>query len=359
MFDILEAKEEFKNVTDIKKDIKDFLISLKLDFKENVSIKINGEKITVDFLIPENKLCIDCVRLYESSELFVESTHLMKKRDLFENKPYQLLQIFETLWYKDQRTQDCLKDKISYLCHKAKYKIYARECYVKLIKKNKDKADFINANHVQGTSGSCIDLGLYTKKDDKMVGILTFCKPRLAMGQKHDKYKGTTVYELSRYCTLKGYSVVGGCSKLFKYFKKNYEWDKVITYADKRLSKANLYFSAGFKYHHQSEGSYYYFKPITREEWLQNHDNLEMKYRFNFRKQELLKRYNITDDNWKAKYPDIPCTELNISHSEGFIKTYDAGNYYLEMINENGKFKDEIPELLEIHKDYCEKNNIK
>lgn len=358
MFEVLNIKEEFKNITNIKEDVKEYLSSLNLIFKEDVKIKVNGKVVKVDFLIKEYKLCIDCVRLYENSELFVSNKSLAEKHDLFENTKYQLLQIFETLWYKDERTQNCLKEKISYLCHKAENRVYARDCYVAEVTSATVKKDFINANHVQGTAGSCINLGLYTKDEDKLVAMLTFCKPRLAMGQKAEKFKNIIVYELSRYCTLSNYSVVGGCSKLFKYFKEHYEWDKIITYADKRLSKANLYFNVGFMYHHESEGSYYYFKPITKEEWNEDNSKLEMKYRFNFRKQELLKRYKDVCDNWNELYPNENLTELNISHSQGFIKTYDSGTYYLEMINENGCCKDAYEEIKLSHNNYCENNKL-
>ena len=358
MFDVLNINEDFKNVTNINDDIKKFLKSLNVKFLENPTLEIKGQKIKVDFIIPDFKLCIDCIRLYENSELFCDSKTLATKHDLFESTPFQLLQIFETLWYKDNRTKECLKEKISYLCHQSNRKIYARDCYVKEVKNAYVKKSFIDANHVQGTSGSCINLGLYTNKKDELVAMLTFCKPRLAMGQKHDKFKDLTVYELSRYCTSSGCSVVGGCSKLFKYFKDNYLWDKVITYADKRLSKANLYFNAGFMYHHESDGSYYYFKPITNEEWKNDNNSLEMKYRFNFRKQELLKRYKDTCDNWDNLYPDEPMTELNISHSQGYIKTYDSGNYYLEMINPNGLLKNEYNETKVKHNKYCKENKL-
>lgn len=358
MFDVLNIKKEYQNVTDIKKDIKDYLLSLDVDFKEDVYVKTGDHGIKVDFLIKEYKLCIKCIRIYENSELFVSNKHLAEEHNMFENTKYQLLQIFETLWYKDERTQNCLKDKINYLCHRSKYSIYARNCYVTEITSPSVKKSFIDENHVQGTAGSCINLGLFTKDENKLVAMLTFCKPRLAMGQKSEKFKDIKVYELSRYCTLQNYSIVGGCSKLFKYFKEHYKWDKVITYADKRLSKANLYFNAGFMYHHESDGSYYYFKPITRDEWLEDPNKLEMKYRFNFRKQELLKRYKETCDNWNELYPDEALTELNISHSQGFIKTYDSGNYYLEMINENGNCKEEYEELINNHNLYCINNKL-
>jgi len=356
-FEVTKINKQYRCTTNIKSAIRKYLDSLNVSYKESQTINLNGESIKVDFLIKEHKLCIDCIRLYENSELYCESKALSNKNDLFKGSSYQLLQIFETLWYKDKRTRDCLKDKIAYICNKAKYRVYARECTVKPIKSSKEKADFINANHVQGTSGSCIDLGLYNK-DNTLVAILTFCKPRLAMGQKNEKFKDLNVYELSRYCTLKDHCVVGGCSKLFKYFKDNYDWDKIITYADKRLSKANLYFNAGFMYHHESDGSYYYFKPITKDEWKADHNALEMKYRFNFRKQELLKRYADTCNNWNTLYPNVPMTELNISHSQGFIKVYDSGNYYLEMINPNGLLCSEYENTKAFHNAYCKKYKL-
>lgn len=52
-------------------------------------------------------------------------------------------------------------------------------------------------------------------------------------------------YELRRYATSA--HVVGGFSKLLSYFKKTYEWNMLISFADLRWSNGNLYKQTGWK----------------------------------------------------------------------------------------------------------------
>ena len=49
---------------------------------------------------------------------------------------------------------------------------------------------------------------------------MTFSKPRF-----NNQYD----YELIRFCSLKGFNVIGGASKLWKYFLKKYNPKSVIS----------------------------------------------------------------------------------------------------------------------------------
>ena len=68
-------------------------------------------------------------------------------------------------------------------------------------------------------------------------------------------------YELSRYATTSQYRIIGGFSKLLSYFKNNYKWSKLITYADKRWSNGDLYKKTGWNLIRISKPSYSYIKP--------------------------------------------------------------------------------------------------
>ena len=113
--------------------------------------------------------------------------------------------------------------------------------------------------------------------------VMTFCKPRKATGQnKNSKYD----YELSRFASDINYIVIGAFSKLLKYFKDNYKWKKLITYADKRWSEGNVYIKNGWTYLHDSKPNYWYT------------DGKERYHRYNFRKQELKKLFpNLYNEN--------------------------------------------------------------
>ena len=113
-------------------------------------------------------------------------------------------------------------------------RIYARSCKIYEIN-NEEKKKFLNENHIQGKDSSTIYYGL--KHDDKIVAVMTFCKSR---------YNKNYDWELSRFACAKNLTVVGGFSKLLKYFRIKHS-GTIISYADRCLSEGNVYSKNGFK----------------------------------------------------------------------------------------------------------------
>jgi hypothetical protein len=70
-------------------------------------------------------------------------------------------------------------------------------------------------------------------------------------------------WEMIRFCNKKYITVVGGASKLLKYFERQYKPKSIISYADKRYSNGNLYNKLGFTFSHNSNPNYWYFKNGT------------------------------------------------------------------------------------------------
>jgi hypothetical protein len=66
---------------------------------------------------------------------------------------------------------------------------------------------------------------------------MTFSKPRFNRNYE---------YELVRFASKLGCQVIGGASKLLKYFERNYNPKSLISYADRRYSNGKLYYSLGF-----------------------------------------------------------------------------------------------------------------
>ena len=110
-------------------------------------------------------------------------------------------------------------------------------------------------------------------------------------------------YELLRFCNKLNTSVVGGASKLYKYFERNYSPEMVISYADKRWSSGNLYFNLGFTHTHNSQPNYFYVINRKREP------------RFKYRKDQLLSW------GWGTKEQ----TEREIMTNKGYPRIYDSG----------------------------------
>lgn len=145
--------------------------------------------------------------------------HLNKTIDC-EKAGYRLIHIFEHEWINKQ---EIIKSKLKALFNVEQTKIYARKCLIKEIS-NTEKNDFLNQYHIQGADKSKVKLGLYFK--DELIAVMTFGKPRF-----NKNYE----YELIRYATSK--QVIGGASKLLKYFERNYKPESIITYADRCYSQ--------------------------------------------------------------------------------------------------------------------------
>ena len=72
------------------------------------------------------------------------------------------------------------------------------------------------------------------------------------------------IWELSRFCVLNTKHIPGAASKLLAYFKRNYEWETIFSYADRRWSCGRLYYQLGFEMSGASKPNYWYVKGPRR-----------------------------------------------------------------------------------------------
>ena len=177
-------------------------------------------------------------------------------------------------------------------------KIYGRKTIIKEIIDNKIVRTFLEINHLQGFIGSKIKLGLYY--ENKLVSMMIFGKRRVAMGKK---LTNEGEYELLRYCNKLNTNIVGGASKLFKYFIGNFSPKEITTYADRSHSNGNLYETLGFKFISKTQPNYYYIIDGIRH------------HRFNFRKDKLIKEGF-----------DSNKTEHQIMIDRNIYRIFDSGN---------------------------------
>jgi len=128
-------------------------------------------------------------------------------------------------------------------------KIYARKCIIKEISSS-EANNFIENNHLQGIRNASIKLGLFY--NNELVQVMTLGVPMQL------KYKGANHYELIRLCSKINTTVIGGASKLLKYFERNYNPKLIISYANRRwaYSKSTVYNKLGFKYIGKSKPNY-------------------------------------------------------------------------------------------------------
>jgi hypothetical protein len=163
------------------------------------------------------------------------------------------------------------------------------------IKDSKVVSKFLNDNHIQGMVKSSLKIGLY--HNDELVSVMTF-----------DHFEGRNKmnlndWNLNRFCNKINTNVIGGASKLLKYFIINYDVRRIISYADKDWSVGNLYYKLGFNKISESLPDYKY----------------------------LVNRMRIHKSNYKKSKLNTNITESNQMRINGINKIYDCGKMKFEL----------------------------
>lgn len=288
-----------------------------LDVLKNISedIKIihNDRKqiapYELDFFLPDYNIAIECnptfthnstIKPFTESEIISYKYHQMKSK-LCEEKGIFLFHIFGYEW---SNKKDVIISMLRNLLGQNEYKIYARNTQIKEVS-GSEAIIFLNQNHRQGYTQSSIRLGLYY--NDELISLMTFGKMRDTLGRKLNDYKNSL--ELVRFCNRLNTTVVGGASKLFKYFLEKYNPDNVISFSDRAHTKGTLYSLLGFKPISYSEPNYI---------WVDF--NTDAFYtRSNCRKSNLRKLFN--DDSIDIEN----LTEKQIMVSKGYVQVFDSG----------------------------------
>lgn len=279
----------------LEKEIVDFLKSLNLNIVENSRKIIPPYEL--DIYIPDEKIAIEFNGLYWHSDKFNNQSYHLLKTNLCNKKEIKLIHIFEDEWiFKQSIVKERLKQilKIS-----NSIKINARDCQIEEIGP-KTKNEFLEKFHLQGKDSSVIKLGAFY--NNELVSVMTFRHGNISKGSK----TYTDIWELSRFCIKYDYRIPGIASKLLSYFKKNFNWKEIFTFADKRWSEGNLYYKLGFEYTYDTKPNYWYIKDYKRI------------HRFNLRK---------TENDPK----EIP--EWVLRESEGYLRIWDCGNMKFNMYN--------------------------
>jgi len=272
-------------------EIRDFLKSHIEIIHSDRTIMENRKE--VDIFIPSKNIALEYNGLYYHSDKFQEEDYHLRKTEDCLKKNIKLIHIFEDEW---KTKQDIVKSRLLNLIGKTDRKIYGRETTVKEID-SKTHKEFLQENHIQGAVGAKTKLGLFYKEE--LVSVMSFGELRKNLGSK--KQKG--VYELLRFCNKLNTNIVGGASKLLKHFEVNYDYDKIISYADRRWSNGELYETIGFTKESISKPNYFYTRGSNREN------------RFLYRKDVLV-----------AQGHDKNKTEKQIMKELGYNRIYDCGS---------------------------------
>lgn len=261
---------------------------------------LNGKEL--DIYIPDKKIAIELNGILWHSfgltwpnNLNAEKKEKSKHYDKYkqcEKIGIQLLQFTDMDYLnKKEIVLNIIKAKLGV----ADKRIYARMCEVKKISK-KEKSEFCAVNHLQGDGHSQVEYGLFY--NDELVSVMTFGKRKIT--------KGEPKMEIIRYCNKLNYNIIGGASKLLKYFVKNNKCSNLITYSDNSISNGNVYKQLGFKFIKETKWNYWY---------LSSDRHNKLFHRSNFMRHKL----NTT------------LSEREEMYKRGYRRYYDAGNKVFEI----------------------------
>lgn len=248
----------------------------------------------LDIFLPDKKIGIEFNGLFWHSSKYVDNTYHLKKMNSCRLENIDLIQIFEDEWvYK----KEIVKSIINYKLKNSINTIYGRKCIVKEIDSKTYKL-FCDKNHIQGYVNAKYKIGLFY--NDELVSIMSFGELRKSLGSKKEK----DTYELLRYCSKLNTTIIGGVSKLFKYFLDKVNPNKIISFSDNRYFNGDLYQKLNFKFNKETKPNYFY---IT--------DYLKRENRFKFRKDVLV-----------SEGFDSNKTEFEIMDERKIYRIWDCGN---------------------------------
>jgi hypothetical protein len=289
--------------------------------KELISfIKSHNLEVTItadnDIYIPQKKIVISYCDFSEYCKKVDDKNRLYNLNKLRNNLAAgtNTIIIFEDE-YKFHK--DIVIARLKHILHVSKAKkIYARTCAIREIETGLSR-EFCNKFHIQQSGqGAKVKLGAFKNKgflDSDLVAVLTVGKLSRAKG---NKIIPENSWELIRFCSDSKYMVTGIASKLYKYFERNYKWETVISFADRRWSlEGNLYKQLGFELEKETQPNYYYIKP----------PDIHRTHRFAYRRDSLRDRARKETDLSEDKIQIM--SELDLAQFFGARRVFDCGNY--------------------------------
>lgn len=227
----------------------------------------------LDLWLPEHNIGIEYHGLHWHTLNRVGNAH-REKWELANSVGVRIIQIFEDEWLDKQ---EIVKSRLRAIVGKSN-KIFARKTAVKQIEFSQAR-EFLNTRHIQGAGPAAKAYGLFHQ--EQLVAVATFGKSRTGGMTTAQNNK----WEVIRYAS-EG-TVVGGFTKLFSTFLRQYTPEEVISYCDLRYGVGGVYKAAGFKLDGVTEPDYWWVprnkvqrvpRYRTQKHKLQNHPELGAYY---------------------------------------------------------------------------------
>lgn len=249
-----------------------------------------------DIVCEDEKVIIEFDGLHWHTDEFHDRNYHLLKTEYAESIGYHLIHVFSDEW---EQHEDIVKSRLCQVLRKnipnKTRKIYARDCEIMEVSSEISR-EFMDRCHIQGY---CSDKYRYAlMHDGKPVAMMTFGQSRFSPNE----------IELLRYCNDLYTSVIGGASRLLKYFLRNHpipDGTRLVTYADRRWSGPNNYYpKLGFVLDSVTEPNYFYVNGNVRES--------RMKYQ----------KHKLVELGYNANM-----SEHEITESIGLHRIYDCGNF--------------------------------
>ena len=292
------AIEANENMTFIKHssdelEIIKYINDLGVECKSDRKI-LHGKEI--DIYVPSMKIGFEYNGLIWHTEKYGKDKNYHLNKTIECNKEgVKLYHIFEDEYHN---SKDIVLAKIKHILKKDYDlpKIYARKCNVQVINSSVAK-DFLNKFHIQGFVSSNLYLGCY--HENNLIAVMSFS---MKFGD----------CELNRFATNYHFRCIGVGGKLFNYFIKNYNYDIIKSFADRRWtldSGHNLYINIGFKLSDVLKPDYSYYNC--------SYGRYKRFHKFSLRKNKLHNKYGLS----------LTLSENKMTQILNFQKIWDCGKF--------------------------------
>lgn len=250
--------------------------------------------IELDLLINNVAIEVNGIYWHSSKEVFNnDRKNHQYKTKMCRESGIRLFHIIETQW-NNPLINKIWKSIIKGNLVGHSRQIYARNTKIKVVMPGVAQNFYLN-NHLQGKAPASLHLGLFY--NNELVSCMSF------YDKKNKKW------ELTRYASLLDTQVLGGASKLFKNFVKEYHPEEVITFADLNYSYGDIYYILGFKLVGEVSPSYWYT------------DKKRLIHKRNFQKKRLKKLLGDKFDPNKTEIENVlEHTKYRIYWDSGKLK---------------------------------------
>jgi hypothetical protein len=235
-----------QSIINLNEEVYNFLKINQIEFEENPSFSLFKT-----YFLPQHKLYLHLIFFQKFQESNLDIHYFQDLSEQQNTKGFRVIHLWEDVWLsKKELAQARILAMIGIF-----KRLNARHCFVERIDKaTSDK--FLNDNHLQGSVKAKFKFGLflkpqYTEKylannsfEKQLIAVATYSGGRL---MKEGIRAGERSYELIRFASLRGYTVVGGMDKLLKAFESEHKPDDIMTYTDRDWSDGRSYEILGFE----------------------------------------------------------------------------------------------------------------